>query len=51
LPYNRELADQDQDGALDVEEFVLAMFLINGKLKNVYTSIPTTLPPQFIFKK
>eukprot|EP00029_Vermamoeba_vermiformis_P007071 TRINITY_DN2949_c0_g1_i1.p1 TRINITY_DN2949_c0_g1~~TRINITY_DN2949_c0_g1_i1.p1 ORF type:complete len:637 (-),score=121.69 TRINITY_DN2949_c0_g1_i1:4-1893(-) len=46
-----ELADQDQDGALDIEEFVLAMFLINGKLKSLYTSIPTVLPPQFILTK
>jgi predicted nucleic acid-binding Zn-ribbon protein len=46
-----DLADQDVDGKLDIEEFILAMFLINSKLMGRITTIPHTLPPNLIIKK
>jgi len=46
-----ELSDQDLDGCLDLEEFVLAMFLINAKLRGQITAIPATLPPEYTIHK
>lgn len=37
-----KLADVDNDGLLDVDEFALAMYLI--KIKNEGSELPTTLP-------
>jgi len=42
-----ELSDQDQDGNLDEEEFVLAMYLINAKLRNQLPVIPQEVSPEF----
>jgi hypothetical protein len=42
-----ELADQDQDGNLDEEEFVLAMYLINAKLRGTLPVIPQEVLPEF----
>jgi hypothetical protein len=44
---SRELADQDQDGNLDEEEFVLAMYLINAKLRGTLPVIPQEVLPEF----
>jgi hypothetical protein len=51
LDLDRDLSDQDVDGKLDLEEFILAMFLINSKLMGRITTIPQTLPPNLIIKK
>lgn len=49
--YFRELADQDMDGALDLEEFILALHLINQKRRGQLTVIPQKIPPEFFIKK
>lgn len=41
-----KLADVDKDGMLDVDEFALAMYLINLKLDNV--ELPAELPPHLL---
>lgn len=40
------MSDVDADGFLDVEEFALAMHLINIKLDG--NELPNTLPPHLI---
>uniref|UniRef100_A0A2M4AFA1 Putative endocytosis/signaling protein ehd1 n=1 Tax=Anopheles triannulatus TaxID=58253 RepID=A0A2M4AFA1_9DIPT len=41
-----KLSDYDQDGFLDIEEFALAMHLINVKMDG--NELPTALPPHLI---
>lgn len=41
-----KLADYDQDGFLDIEEFALAMHLINVKMEG--NELPTTLPSHLV---
>lgn len=48
--YGRELADQDHDGNLTCEEFTLCMYLINAKLHNRITAIPTSLTPELTIR-
>src|SRR4051812_17373725 len=47
----REVSDQDGDGNLTNEEFVLAMYLINARLRKHITTIPTTLPLEWNISK
>jgi len=42
-----ELADQDIDGQLDLDEFTLAMYLINAKIRGEI-EIPSTLPDDMV---
>lgn len=44
----RELADQDQDGRLTQEEFVLALYLINAKRRGFITEVPKSLTPEYV---
>jgi len=41
-----DLADQDKDGSLSQEEFVVAMFLINAKLSGKLKELPSNCPPE-----
>lgn len=43
-----ELADQNKDGSLSKEEFVIAMFLINSKLMGRIPEIPDELPADLV---
>jgi len=43
-----EISDQDGDGNLVMEEFVLAMYLINAKRRNIISEIPRPPPPEYI---
>lgn len=43
-----DLADQDVDGKLTKSEFVIAMWLINSKLRGTIKTIPTELHPSLI---
>jgi len=45
-----EVSDQDKDGNLVMEEFVLAMYLINAKRRNLISEIPPIPPPQYLIK-
>lgn len=44
------LSDIGHDHRLDREEFVIALFLINSKLKNKIKEIPATLPQSLLQK-
>ena len=41
-----ELSDVDRDGALDADEFAVAMFLCRGALAG--TPVPPSLPPDVV---
>jgi hypothetical protein len=43
-----ELADQNHDGSLSREEFIIAMYLINAKLMGKISAIPDRLQPELI---
>jgi len=42
------LADCDQDGQLDADEFAVAMFLINGLRSRSLSELPASIPPALI---
>jgi hypothetical protein len=43
-----ELADQDKDGNLTEEEFILCMYLINAKLRGILPKIPDKVTPELL---
>ncbi|KAJ2635370.1 endocytosis defective- protein [Coemansia sp. RSA 1286] len=43
-----ELADIDKDGALDLEEYCIALKLVFSVLNNIIGSVPAALPPSLI---
>ncbi|KAJ2896055.1 endocytosis defective- protein, partial [Coemansia aciculifera] len=43
-----ELADIDKDGALDFDEYCIALKLVFSLLNHTISSIPPTLPPELI---
>lgn len=45
-----ELSDQDKDGKLTKDEFVIAMWYINSKLKGQITAIPKEVHPSLVLK-
>jgi tetratricopeptide (TPR) repeat protein len=45
-----EVSDQDKDGHLTMEEFVLAMYLINAKRRGIITDIPHIPPPEYTIR-
>lgn len=45
MPLQRNLADTKKRGALDVTDFTVAMYLIQGSMSGVLPNIPQTLPP------
>lgn len=47
--FSRDLSDFDKDGRLNVEEFCIALFLIDKAAKGIPP--PTTLPPELQPKK
>lgn len=51
LGYIWEIADQDQDGKLTQEEFVLALHLINAKRRGFITEVPKSLTPEYVIPK
>jgi hypothetical protein len=46
----REIADQDRDGCLAKEEFVICMYFVNAR-KEKGIAIPSSLPPELEIPK
>jgi epidermal growth factor receptor substrate 15 len=46
-----ELSDQDKDGRLTKDEFVIAMWYINSRLKQIIDSVPKEVHPSLILSK
>jgi hypothetical protein len=46
-----ELADQDKDGKLTKDEFIIAMWYINSRLKQIIDAVPKEVHPTLVLSQ